>query len=270
MKKLEGRVAIVTGAGGGIGKAIALRLAAEGAKVVVACRKDSGDSVNEIRAAGGEAEFIATDVTDEEAVKNLVARTVADFGRLDILVNNAGIFGLEHCRIAELETSIWDSILDVNLKGTFLCTKYAVPELLKSPCANVINIASPAGLDFNPLTAYAASKAGVIAMTRTVALQYPGRIRVNAIVPGSTDTPGRAESRILRNIDPHAQITSFNSQLVQREGKPEDIANFIAYVVSDEGSFIDAAVLRADGGYVAPGPKPAYVEEMRKLEEEYR
>jgi len=268
MKKLEGRVAIVTGAGGGIGKGIALRLAQEGAAIVVACRRDSGETVKAIEEMGGKALFVSTDVTNEEAVKNLVSKTVETFGRLDILVNNAGVFGLEHCRIGELETSVWNQIIDVNLTGTYFCTKHSIPELLKSPCANIINIASPAGLDYNPLAAYAASKAGVIAMTRTTALQYPGRIRVNAIAPGSTDTPGRAESRILRNMDPNAKRTTFPTQLIQREGTPEDIAAFVAFLVSDEASFIDAAIMRADGGYVAPGPSIANIEAMRALSED--
>ena len=267
MRRLEERTAVITGAGSGIGKAIALRLAEEGASVVVADLKDTGDTVGEITKAGGKAVFVEVDVTDEEAVKNMVARTVGHFGRLDILINNAGLFSIEHCNIGELDTAIWHKILAVNLTGAFYCIKYSIPELLKSPYANIVNIASPSGLDYNPLAAYASSKAGLIALTRTTAVQYPGRIRSNAIVPGSTQTPQRAESRILRNMDPDAVRTVFPFQLVQREGGPSDVSSLIAFLVSDEASFIDASIIRADGGYIAPGPKLSDIEAMKKLRE---
>ncbi len=265
MKKLEERVAVITGAGSGIGKGIALRLAEEGASIVVADLKDTADTVGEITKAGGKAIFVKVDVTDEEAVRNMVARTVEEFGRLDILVNNAGLFSIEHCNIGELDTAIWHKIIAVNLTGAFYCTKYCIPELLKSPCANIVNISSPSGLDYNPLAAYASSKAGLIALTKTTAIQYPGRIRANAIVPGSTQTPQRAESRVLRNMDPDAVRTVFPFQMVQREGGAADVAAVIAFVVSDEASFIDASVIRADGGYIAPGPKLSDIEAMKKL-----
>lgn len=265
MSKLEGRVAIVTGAGSGIGQGIALRLARDGAAVVVACRHDAGDTVGKIQEIGGKAAFVPVDVTDEESVKNMVKETVATFGRLDILVNNAGIFAMEKGHIDELDTSVWNAIINVNLTGTFLCSKYAIPELLKSPCANIVNIASAAGVELHPLAAYAASKAGVIAMTRTTAVQYPGRIRANAVLPGSTRTPGLEESRRLRNIDPTKPYTYFPFQMIQREGTPDDVAPLVAFVVSDEASFIDAAVLRADGGYIAPAAKVADVEAMNRL-----
>lgn len=252
MGRLDGRVAIVTGAGKGIGKGIALSLAAEGAKVVVASRSlaPAAETLAEIKAQGGDAIVVQVDIAKEDQVKETIAATMTAYGRLDILVNNAGLFNVETEKIDILDTDKWRWMVDTNLTGTFMMCKYAIPELLKSPHATIINISSPAGQGLSMRAAYGATKAGIISLTRSIAIQYPGKIRSNCICPGSIDTPGREASR--KNT-PHAKGSV--AQLMQRDGKPRDIGAAAAYLASDDAIFVNAVVLNVDGALCGQRPK---------------
>lgn len=252
MERLKDKVAIITGAAMGIGKGIATAFANEGAKVVVADMNDAvgTQTVEELKASGAEAIFVHVDITNEDQIKNLYDVTVKTFGGLDILVNNAGVYNVETEKIHELETSKWKWLVDLNLTGTFLMCKYAVPVIINSKDPCIINMASPAGLDISIRAAYGATKGAIIQLTKSIAIQYPGKIRANAICPGSTDTPGREVSR---KTSAHAKGSV--SQLLQRDGKPRDIAAAAVFIAS-EGNFMNAAVLRIDGGLASQRPKP--------------
>ena len=253
MGKLDGKVAIVTGAAGGIGKGIAKAFAAEGAKVVIANRnKEAGEAaLKEFTDAGYDAFFVSTDISNEEQVINLINSTIEHYGKLDILVNNAGVFNIETEKIHEMETAKWRMMVDTNLNGTWMMCKYAIPHLLEAEDPVVINISSPAGLGLSIRAAYGATKAGIVQLTKSIAIQYPGKIRANAICPGSIDTPGRAASR---KNSPHAKGSV--AQLLQRDGKPRDIGAAAVFLASKDGSFVNATVLVVDGGRCGQRPKP--------------
>jgi NAD(P)-dependent dehydrogenase (short-subunit alcohol dehydrogenase family) len=195
--RLKDQVAIITGAGAGIGKAVALRYAAEGAQVLVA-EIDSQrgcDTARQIHAANGEAFFVQTDVAEEADVNALVKTTIVRNGRIDILINNAAV--LMHgkdTRLHELSSEVWDRTLAVNLRGYWLCAKYVIPYMLHQGRGCIINLASPTGFrGYESLTAYSVSKGGVAALTRAMAADYSrANIRVNAIVPGTMETPMNA------------------------------------------------------------------------------
>jgi 3-oxoacyl-[acyl-carrier protein] reductase len=251
MKSLEGKVAIITGSNRGIGKGIAVALAKEGCKVVVNSHKDSKDAyevVNEIKKFGSESIFVVADVSRENDVKNLVEKTIKKFGKLDILVNNAGI--LVSGTVTTLTEKDWNRQMDVNLKGVFLCTKYAVQQMLKQgKGGRVINISSIAGLvGFPGISAYCASKGGVTELTREVALDCAKYgITVNAIDPGVivTDmTKGMLEDEATKKM-------LMENTPVGRFGQPEDIGNAAVFLALDESSFITGHNLVVDGGWTA-------------------
>ncbi len=251
MERLKDKVAIITGAAMGIGKGIATAFANEGAKIVVADFNDEvgNKTVEELKASGADAIFVHVDISNEEQVKNVFEVTVKTFGGLDILVNNAGVYNVETEKIHELDTAKWRWLVDLNLTGTFMMCKYAVPVIIKSKDPCIINMASPAGLDWSIRAAYGATKGAVIQLTKSIAIQYPGKIRANAICPGSTDTPGREASR-KNNVHASGSV----SQLLQRDGKPRDIAAAAVFIAS-EGNFMNAAVLRIDGGLASQRPR---------------
>jgi NAD(P)-dependent dehydrogenase (short-subunit alcohol dehydrogenase family) len=248
--QLKGKVAIVTGAGRGIGRAIAQVFAAEGAAVVVAARTASEGNacVAQIQDAGGEAFFQQTDVSRRVDVQRLVDACLERYGRLDILVNNAGIGGSGK-PLYESDEEDWDLVLDTNLKGCFLGMRYAIPPMRDAAGGAIINLSSVLAEHTLPgCTAYSASKAGILALTRATALevgQYG--IRVNCIQPGSTDTPmmweGLDEAG-RREIEPLVAAAA----PLGKVGSPEEIAQAALFLASDAASFMTGASLLVDGG----------------------
>ena len=255
--KLEGRAAIVTGAASGIGRASALRLAAEGARVLVADLDAAGAArvAAEIEAAGGVAAPQRTDVADEASIAAMVAAAVSRFGRLDVLHNNAAatspdVIGRDQ-GLLELDVEVWDRTLAVNLRGPMLACKHAIPHLLARGGGAIVNTSSAAGLAGDlSRTAYGASKAGLDALTRYVATQFGKRgIRCNSIAPGVIQTPALAA-----NLS-REQIASYERHhLTPRLGRPEDIAAAVAFLASDDAAFITGQVLSVDGGLLAHHP----------------
>jgi NAD(P)-dependent dehydrogenase (short-subunit alcohol dehydrogenase family) len=254
--RLNGKTAFVTGAGRGIGRAIVRKLAAEGAAVALAeIDATSGEAAcAELTAAGAKAIFLRTDITREEEVRRAVEQTVNVFGRLDILVNNAGKnFYYDATTMTEAE---WDNAMDVDVKGAWLCSKYAIPHMLAAG-GSIVNIASVhARITAPGHFPYAAAKSAVVGLTRSLALDYaPHNIRVNAICPGWVRTD-LVQGWLDMQPDPaetEARVLSF--QPMGRMGTPEEIANFVAFIASDEASFITGAELVIDGGMSIQFPR---------------
>ncbi len=250
--RLKGKVAVVTGAGAGIGQAVALRFAREGAGVVVA-EIDSGNgqaTVEAIQRSEGAALFAQADVSDENDVKAMVTAASNCFGRIDILFNNAAI--LLHgrdTRAHELSTEVWDRTMAVNLRGYWLCSKYAIPHMLRQRQGSIIHVASPTGmLGFASLTAYSTSKGGVFALTRAMAADYaPEHIRVNAIVPGTIDTPMNAAE--LANEESRQRFIAMAP--AGRLGIAEDICGLAVFLASDESQYCVGGFYAVDGGQTA-------------------
>lgn len=247
---MRGKVALVTGAGSGIGRASARAFAAAGAHVVVSDVSARGgeETVQSIRAAGGEATFVRADVTRASEVAALVSDTVAQHGRLDYAHNNAGIVAFGNA--VDCTEEDWDRVLAVNLKGVWLCLKHEIPPMLAQGGGAIVNTASIAGLTGMPgAVAYGASKHGVIALTKSAALQYAsGGIRVNAVCPGYIDTP-MADAIFERVPDSEARITAQHP--LGRLGAPEEIAAAVVWLCSDAAAFVTGHPLVVDGGYLA-------------------
>jgi NAD(P)-dependent dehydrogenase (short-subunit alcohol dehydrogenase family) len=248
---LTGKVALVTGAGSGIGKAVALRLAAAGAKIIVAdFNEEAGaQTCAELKKSGAEAASRRTDVSRTGEVQELIAFTVQTFGKLDCAVNNAGIQG-ELASTADCTEENWDRIVDTNLKGVFLCMKFELREMLRRGSGAIVNIASNFGVVGSAqMPAYSASKHGVVGLTKTAAIEVAARgIRVNAVCPGPTLTP--LVEAIIKATP--GIIDAINSrQPIGRMGSPEEIAHAVAWLCSDEATFVIGGIFPVDGGYVA-------------------
>jgi NAD(P)-dependent dehydrogenase (short-subunit alcohol dehydrogenase family) len=248
---VAGKVALVTGASSGIGRATALAFAREGAKVVVADVTVEGgeETVVQVKKAGGEAIFVKTDVSKAVEVEALVAKVVATYGRLDCAYNNAGIAGKAKTVVEDTEDN-WDRILAINLKGVWLCMKYEIAHMLKQGGGAIVNTASGAGLiGVRRGGAYVASKHGVVGLTKTAALEYAkAGIRVNCVCPGPIDTP------MLQGIGGNNQVVIERMVAAQpggRLGKPAEIAEAAVWLCSDAASFITGLPMPVDGGYTA-------------------
>jgi 3-oxoacyl-[acyl-carrier protein] reductase len=243
MGGLEGRVALVTGASRGIGRAIALALAARGAAVVAAARGDhAGGVAEEIRGAGGTAEAISLDVTDAAAVDAAVAALVAKSGRLDILVNNAGI--ARDQLLIRMKRADWDDVLATDLTAAFACTQAVLKPMLKQRAGRIVNITSVVGQAGNAGQAnYAAAKAGLIGLTKSVALEVASRgITVNAVAPGLIETDMTKKLSAGTHNDWESRIP------LRRLGTPGDVASAVAFLASDEAAYITGHVLAVNGG----------------------
>jgi 2-hydroxycyclohexanecarboxyl-CoA dehydrogenase len=239
---LDGRNTVVTGGGRGIGRAIAIVLAAQGATVAVWDLNAAGaeDTATAIREAGGKAVAIAGDAADAAAVTAAAARTREELGPVSILVNNAGI--TNYSRFADLSEETWDHMIRVNLKGPFLVTRAFVPDMLEAGWGRIINISSSSAQSGAPkLAHYAASKGGVIGFTKALAIEFAGKgITVNNVPPGFIDTPLARES-----LDPDKVARSMP---MKRAGRPEDIAHAVAYLASDEAAYVTGQTLSVNGG----------------------
>ncbi|MCF7989614.1 MAG: glucose 1-dehydrogenase [Thiohalocapsa sp.] len=255
MQRLNDKTAIVTGGSSGIGRAACLRLAAEGARVAVTdIQDDAGNAVAaEIRDAGGEARYWHLDVASGEDVDTVLAKVADTFGGIDVLVNNAGITGADK-PTHELTEAEWQRVIDINVKGVFLCTKYAVPTMRRGTGGSIINLSSIYGIVGAPdIPAYHASKGAVRLMTKTDALLYAADgIRVNSVHPGFIWTPlVEAMAR-----DSEQGVEGFRRHLdslhpIGHVGEPDDIAHGIVYLASDEARFVTGSELVIDGGYTA-------------------
>lgn len=247
--KLKGKVAVVTGSGRGIGRAIALEFAREGAKVVTnAVHLDHAEDVaNEIRRSGGEALAVVADVSKKREVESMVKKAIKKFGKVDILVNNAGIVHTDP--LLKLTEKEWEYILDINLKGTFLCSQAVAREMIgKKVKGVIINIASIAGkVGFPQLAHYCASKGGVIELTKEMALELiPYGIRVNCIGPGAIETD------MLKPITDDKATREGLLQAIPmgRFGQPREIATVAVFLASDDSSYIIGQTIFVDGGWI--------------------
>jgi dihydroanticapsin dehydrogenase len=251
--RVENKVAIVTGAGSGIGEASAIRLAEEGAKVI--CADINGPAAQataqSIREAGGSARGVTIDISDFQQCDSVVADTIKEFGTVDILVNNAGVNlpGVFH----EVSNETIDRTLSVNVKGAMYLTRAVLPAMLKQGSGSIVNMSSVNGLVSEPfLSVYSASKGAIVMFTRGIALDYAKTgVRCNAICPGWVDTPiNHAHAKMLGGLD-HVYQTIDSFQPIGRPGTPREIANLVLFLASDESSFMTGSIVSADGGMTA-------------------
>jgi len=247
--QLKDRVAIVTGSGAGIGRAIATTFAREGAGVVVAdVNEEAGqETVEQIQSAGRQAQFVRTDVSNVEDTQRIIDVALATYGRLDILVNNAGTYARGNVVSTSLEA--WNRLLSINLTGVFLCCKAAIPALKQVGGGAIVNISSSVGWQYAApgIAAYTASKFGVTGLTKAMACDHLGdNIRVNCICPGPTDTPLIRASRSLEDLQAFVE-----AQPIGRLGLPEEIAAAALFLASDAASFVTGVAMPVDGGQSA-------------------
>lgn len=255
--RTKDKVAIVTGGGSGMGKAIATRLAAEGASIVIVDVNENAmnSTVSELVAAGHKAAGYKMDVSRREQVREVMNEIVEKFGRIDILVNCAGV--TRHRPFLELNDADWDFVLAVDLKGVFYCVQAAAPHMTRQGYGKILNISSISGTGASSHHAggspagnsnYASAKAGVIQLTKTLARELgPHGINVNSVAPGFVLTPMTGASRSPKEVEEHIEARKKMAAL-NRPGKPEDIANAVLFLVSDEASFITGQTLYVDGG----------------------
>jgi NAD(P)-dependent dehydrogenase (short-subunit alcohol dehydrogenase family) len=252
MPRLDGKVALITGAGNGMGRVASVLFAQEGARIVVAdwSEEGGGETVAAVEAAGGEATFVKVDVAKAEQVEAMVATAISRFGSLDVLYNNAGIFPADDGGVTETPEPTWDRVMEVNLKGVWLGCKYGVPAMLSSGGGSIVNVASFVALmgAATAQIAYTASKGGVLAMTREIAVEY-GRqgIRANSLCPGPIATPMLEELM----SDPERKQRRLVHIPMGRLGQAEELARAALFLASDESSFMTGAQLVVDGGITA-------------------
>ena len=249
MARLERRVAIVTGAGRGIGAVYARALAAEGARIAVADIIDTASTVNVVKQAGGEAIGVHCDVTDPEQVRAMVAATIEAFGKVDILVTNAALFAdLEFKSFMEIDEAEWDRVLAVNLRGVFTCAKAAIPEMQRNGYGKIVNISSGTVFKGTPMMLhYVSSKGAVVAFTRALAREVgDAGIRVNALAPGLT------MSEEVARKEQWAAIKDANAatRAIRRDAMPEDLIGAMVFLCSSDSDFVTGQTLVCDGGSV--------------------
>ncbi len=265
--QFKDKVALITGAASGIGKATALEFAAKGARIVLADINEAKglETLKEIQNGGGQAIFRKTDVSQAKEVEQLIAETIRSFGRLDFAHNNAGIEG-RRAKLAAYSEEEWDRVIEINLKGVWLCMKYEIPHMLKQGKGAIVNTSSVAGLSgLRKFSPYSASKHGIAGLTKTAALEYArSGIRINAVSPGMIDTE-MIERGVLRL---NKELSGFSgwverikkkvayrflekNQPLGRMGKPQEVARVVAWLCSEEASFITGSVWPVDGGYLS-------------------
>lgn len=249
----ERKVALVTGAASGIGRAAAAIFAREGRRVVVADIDEQGgeQTVRQIEQSGGEAVFVRVDVSSPTEVEGMVDAAIGAYGRLDNAFNNAGVEGTANVLAADYDEQVWDRVMGVNLKGVWLCLKYEIPRLLEQGGGAIVNTASTAGLRGNAIngTAYIASKHGVVGLTRATALEYgKDNIRVNVVCPGPIHTP--MAERIL-GADYRADQDRMADHPSGRFGTPEEVAETAVWLCSDAASYVTGHAMAVDGGSFA-------------------
>jgi NAD(P)-dependent dehydrogenase (short-subunit alcohol dehydrogenase family) len=250
--RLDGKVALITGAGNGMGRAASTLFASEGARIVVADAVEAGGNatVDAVRRAGGEAAFVQVDVSDDAQVAAMVAFAQQTFGGLHVLYNNAGIFPADDGGVTETPEPTWDRVMDVNLKGVWLGCKHGIPAMLASGGGSIVNVASFVALmgAATAQIAYTSSKGGVLAMTREIAVEYARQgIRANALCPGPIETPLLAELM----SDPDRKARRMVHIPMGRLGRSEELAKAALFLASDESSFMTGASLVVDGGITA-------------------
>jgi NAD(P)-dependent dehydrogenase (short-subunit alcohol dehydrogenase family) len=248
--RLQDKVCIITGAGGGMGKTAADMFAKEGAKIAVfeMNEKSGSEAAEAIRQAGGDATYFYCNVTDEQSVKKAVGDTIEKYGKIDVLYNNAGVMIAEDHSVIDTPEDAWDMVMNVNVKGIYFMCKYVIPEMQKNQSGSIINIASfVAFLGCSvPQDAYTASKGAVNALTKSLAIQFrPEGIRTNSICPGPIETPLLMEWLVK---DEEAKKVRLSRQPAGRFGKPEDIVYAAIYLASDESDWTNGALLNIDGG----------------------
>lgn len=253
-ERFAGKVAIVTGGASGIGRATALAFARDGAKVTVADVDFEGgeETVSLIKEAGGEALFVATNVSKASEIKEMVDRTVSTFGGLDYAVNNAGVEGVLAPTI-DYDEDAFDKVISINLKGVWLGMKYEIPMMLERGGGAIVNTASILGyVAFPTAAAYTASKHAVIGLTKVAALEYATQnIRINAVCPGFIETPMVMDRGLVARENPEVMKQLEEIEPVKRLGKPEEIAEAILFLCSDAASFVDGHAMLVDGAYTA-------------------
>jgi NAD(P)-dependent dehydrogenase (short-subunit alcohol dehydrogenase family) len=254
----QGKVVLITGAATGIGRAVAVAFATQGAKVSIGDINDDAarETLDLVKEAGGDALFLRTDVSDEADVQKLVSETLRHFGRLDCAFNNAAIAPKDADRrpVAQLDTAAFDRLLAVDLRGVFLCMKYELREMVRAGRGAIVNTASIAGMVAEPgVPHYVAAKHGVIGLTKAAAIEYAAHgIRVNALAPGWVDTP----MTVALKSDPALEARLRATAPLGRPAQPEEMAGPVLYLCSDAASYVTGQVHLADGGFTARGMFP--------------
>lgn len=254
--RLKDKVAIVTGATSGIGRAAAVLFAREGAKVVAVGRREAAgeEVIKKIKHAGGEAIFVKADVSKANEIKSMVHKTVQAYGRIDVLFNNAGILPeVAKKTVTDLSEEVWDEVMEINLKGVFLTSKYVIPEMIKAGGGAIVNTSSTVGhIAMKNRSVYTASKGAVTLLTKSMALDYaPYNIRVNCVCPALVETEIATEFLRVARKDEKLWGEIMSKIPLGRVGTPEDVAHAALFLASDESSWITGSSLMVDGGYTA-------------------
>lgn len=252
MKRFEGKVALVTGASGGLGRAVAIIFAKEGASVALCSRrkKEGEETAQMIREFDGKALFVQCDIANSDQVKNFIGETVKNYGKVDCAVNNAGIIG-KSLSMLDYPESDWDEIVNVNLKGTWLCMKYEILEMLKHGNGAIVNVSSVVGLvgDISGVAPYTATKHGIVGLTKSGALEFATKgIRINTICPGFIDTDMlKPIFEASDDVEATRKVLE-EEQAMNRLASPEEIAYAAVWLCSSEASYITGAAIPVDGG----------------------